>query len=106
MKKHRLFIRSLLIISLATLSFQVSANEVGKSIYDKYCHICHNTGVANSPKLGDKEAWAPRIAKGEEELLKVVITGTTTGLPPKGMCMECDDEMLLETIRYMISTTE
>src|SRR5690606_14908190 len=33
----------------------------GKQIYEGTCAVCHGTGVANAPKLGDKERWAPLI---------------------------------------------
>ena len=33
-------------------------------LYAQTCAVCHATGVAGAPKLGDKAAWAPRIAAG------------------------------------------
>jgi cytochrome c5 len=43
----------------------------GKAVYDKTCVACHASGVANAPKLGDKAAWAPRIATGKDALRAV-----------------------------------
>ena len=40
----------------------------GQKIYQKSCQVCHAAGVAGAPKLGDKDAWAPRIAKGNDAL--------------------------------------
>jgi cytochrome c5 len=37
-------------------------NRSGEQIYKAVCGACHETGVANAPKTGDKAAWAPRIA--------------------------------------------
>lgn len=45
-----------------------SANGDGEALYNKQCMACHATGLLNAPKYGDKEAWAPRIAKGKETL--------------------------------------
>jgi len=47
----------------------------GQALYQKTCQACHATGVAGAPKLGDKEAWAPRIAQGMDTMLKNATTG-------------------------------
>lgn len=47
----------------------------GKTIYDNLCHSCHTAGVAGAPKLGDKAAWAPRLAQGLDTLVKHAING-------------------------------
>lgn len=46
----------------------VLAADAGEKLYEKQCQACHATGLLNAPKLGDKEAWAPRIAKGKDTL--------------------------------------
>lgn len=40
----------------------------GEKIYKSTCFACHDVGVANAPKLGDKTAWASRIATGQDAL--------------------------------------
>ena len=77
----------------------------GKKIYDTKCFACHNTGVANSPKLGDKAAWEPRIATGMDAMLAVAIKGKG-GMPPKGTCMDCSDEDLKAAIQYMVDSVK
>ena len=50
------------IIAISTvlgLSSAVMAAD-GQQIYQSSCQACHATGAAGAPKLGDKEAWAPR----------------------------------------------
>ncbi len=47
----------------------------GKAIYDHLCTSCHTAGVAGAPKLGDKAAWAPRIAEGLDTLVKHATEG-------------------------------
>lgn len=46
----------------------VSAGGDGEALYNKQCMACHASGLLNAPKYGDKDAWAPRIAKGKETL--------------------------------------
>ncbi len=41
--------------------FAATAEETYKSA----CSTCHDAGVANAPKLGDKAAWAPRVKQGK-----------------------------------------
>jgi len=78
-----------------------TASAEGQNIYQKSCQACHATGVAGAPKLGDKEAWAPRIAKGNEALLSSVTNGLKA-MPPKGTCMTCSEDELREAMEYMV----
>lgn len=47
---------------------EVLAANAGEELYNAQCAACHATGLLNAPKFGDKEAWAPRIAKGMDTL--------------------------------------
>lgn len=44
------------------------AANAGEELYNAQCVACHAAGLLNAPKFGDKEAWAPRIAKGKDTL--------------------------------------
>lgn len=44
---------------------------------------CHGTGAAGAPKFGDAAAWAPRIAAGYDEVLRIALTGKGA-MPPRG----------------------
>ena len=73
----------------------------GQTIYKTACFTCHDAGVAGAPKLGDKAAWAPRIAKGNEALYSTLQNGLNA-MPPKGTCMNCSDDELRAVLDYMI----
>ena len=73
----------------------------GQKIYKTYCQACHANGVAGSPKFGDKEAWAPRIAKGNDILFLSLKNGLKA-MPPKGGCMTCNDDDLRAAMEYMV----
>lgn len=68
--------------------------------YEKSCKLCHDGGLMGAPKTGDVAAWAPRLAKGNDVLLKNVITGINA-MPPKGTCMDCTDEEFQKLIEKM-----
>jgi cytochrome c5 len=74
----------------------------GEEIYQKSCQTCHAAGIAGAPKFGDKEAWAPRIAKGTDALMESVMNGLNA-MPAKGACMSCSDEELRSAMEYMVS---
>lgn len=47
---------------------EVLSATAGKELYKSNCKLCHEPGLLNAPKTGDKEAWAERIAKGIDTL--------------------------------------
>ena len=51
----------------AAATEELAANA-GEELYNAQCAACHASGLLNAPKFGDKEAWAPRIAKGKDTL--------------------------------------
>ncbi|GAO26136.1 cytochrome c class I [Alicycliphilus sp. B1] len=60
-----------------------AGQAAGKAVYESTCVACHGTGVAGAPKFGDKAAWAPRLAAGFDEVLKIATQGKGA-MPPKG----------------------
>ena len=47
----------------------------GESVYAAQCTACHAAGLVGAPKSGDVAAWAPRLTKGYETLLKHALEG-------------------------------
>ncbi|MEK6243208.1 MAG: c-type cytochrome [Pseudomonadota bacterium] len=60
------------------------AAKSGEAIVKEVCFACHQAGVANAPKLGDKAGWAPRLKLGLEGLLQSVIKGKGAMAPRAG----------------------
>jgi cytochrome c5 len=61
--------------------------DTGKALYTQACAMCHGAGIAGAPKLGDKVAWAPRLAQGSAVLYQHAINGfqgKAGVMPPKG----------------------
>jgi cytochrome c5 len=74
----------------------------GKAVYDTTCMVCHAAGVANAPKLGDKSAWAPRLATGIETLYSSSLKGKNA-MPPKGGNVALPDADVKAAVDYMVA---
>jgi len=78
------------------------ADHPGKAVYQQYCYACHQAGIADAPKLGDKEAWASRLSKSRAELVDNVINGMAPGMPPRAGCASCTDDELAAAVDFMV----
>lgn len=76
-----------------------------KDIYEHNCKMCHQTGVAGAPKLGNKGDWQPRIDQGLDVLLKAA-WGGIRAMPPKGNCLQCNEDDIKKTIQFMIDAAK
>jgi cytochrome c5 len=88
-------------MSVALLATAGAAMADGRAIYQQACAACHATGAAGSPKMGDKAAWAPRIATGAEALYASSINGKGV-MPPKGGRADISDADIKAAVDYMI----
>ena len=61
----------------------VSSMKSGEQVFAAQCTACHTAGLLGSPKLGDAEAWGPRIKTGYEALLHSALAGKGQ-MPPQG----------------------
>ena len=91
--------------SLVAMTTAMQAQAGGAEIYTAKCMACHASGAAGAPKLGDKEAWAPRIATGMDALVASVINGKNA-MPPKGACMDCSDDDIKAAVEHMVSGSQ
>ena len=82
-----------------------STGRPGGKIYNKVCVACHTSGIAGAPKAGDAAAWAPRIAKGIDVMMKNVKNGINA-MPPKGTCGDCSDDELKAVVQYLLDQSK
>jgi len=75
--------------------------DIGQNRYEQTCKLCHEAGLADAPKLGDKSAWKTRVDQGIEILIKHALHGLKA-MPPKGGCMGCSEEEIRKTVEYMV----
>jgi cytochrome c5 len=73
----------------------------GEETYNTVCSVCHAQGVANAPKLGDKDAWDPRIAKGWDILVEHALKGFNA-MPAKGGRVDLADDQIITAVGYMV----
>ncbi len=98
-------IRLALITALLLPLGSATADDAIQAIYDGKCSACHVSGVAGAPKLGDAEAWAPRLEKGPDALLASVTNGLGA-MPPMGTCNDCTGEQLVALIDLMTASVK
>jgi len=80
-------------------------NKKGEEVYKSSCFACHESGVAESPKLGDKEAWVARIATGNDALYTAAISGKGV-MPPKGGNMGLSDDDVKAAVDFMVTKSQ
>jgi len=76
------------------------AGRSGAEVYTTFCRTCHETGLQQAPVSGDLAAWATRLEKGMDELVRTSREGINL-MPPMGACMQCTDDELRAAIEYM-----
>ncbi|GEK49790.1 cytochrome c [Vreelandella venusta] len=77
----------------------------GEALYASAgCVACHAAGVAGAPKLGDAEAWGPRIEQGTDALYQSVFNGKGV-MPPRGGSSASDEE-IMAVVDYMVSAVQ
>jgi cytochrome c5 len=88
-------------IALAASAPKTAAgSRSGEDMVKAVCGACHTAGVAGAPKIGDKGAWAPRIALGLDGLLKSAIAGKNA-MPPKGGAADATEDEIKRAIIVM-----
>lgn len=74
----------------------------GEKVYKGLCFSCHDAGVVGAPKLGDKAAWAPRIAAGMDSLYNNSLKGKGA-MPAKGGNPKLSDEEVKAAVDWMVA---
>lgn len=86
---------------LAARAMALSPSDVAlKEIYERSCKTCHAVAETGAPLTGDAAGWQPRMAQGMDKMVDHVIAGFG-GMPPFGLCMDCDAEQFEALIRFM-----
>ncbi len=73
--------------------------KTGQQVFEAQCTTCHTAGLLGAPKFGDSAAWAPRIAKGFNELWHSALNGK--GNMPKQGGGDFSDYEVARAVVYM-----
>ncbi|MES2101412.1 MAG: c-type cytochrome [Pseudomonadota bacterium] len=76
------------------------------ALYTQLCQTCHAAGVAGAPKVGDKAAWAARLAEAKDidGVTAIAIKGKGA-MPPKGGSTASDAEFKA-VVTYMVNASK
>ncbi len=77
----------------------------GQKIYQNACAMCHKTGTAGAPKIGDLPAWEARIAQGIDVLYEHSIKGFKGSkgmMPAKGGRASLSDDEVKAAVDFMV----
>ncbi|MDX1733195.1 MAG: c-type cytochrome [Halioglobus sp.] len=83
----------------ASLQLQPADKDLA-GIYNRSCRSCHTVAATGAPLTGDSAGWAERMAKGMPTLVDNVVNGYG-GMPPYGLCMDCDAAQFEALIDFM-----
>ncbi|GMG87347.1 c-type cytochrome [Biformimicrobium ophioploci] len=84
----------------ATSQVLQPADPALAEIYSRSCRSCHTVAATGAPLTGDVAGWSPRLEKGMDTLVNNVVNGSG-GMPPFGMCMDCDLDQFEALIEFM-----
>lgn len=75
--------------------------RTGQEIYNNFCAGCHTSGRNGAPRFGDLTQWDGISAKGMSALIYSTKNGLN-GMPPMGLCNDCNDEEIKLSVEYLI----
>lgn len=73
----------------------------GTEIVVAACAACHQTGVMDAPKMGDRATWASRMDDGLAPLVASAIQGKG-GMPPMGSCADCSEDEIHNAVVVLL----
>jgi cytochrome c5 len=80
----------------------LAGERSGERIVRAQCAKCHEAGVGGAPRIGDREAWAPRLKDGLDNAVRVAIRGHG-GMPPRGDQADLTDAEMRSAVLHMIN---
>jgi cytochrome c5 len=76
------------------------AERTGAEIVKVQCMKCHEAGKGGAPKIGDRDAWIPRLKDGLDSAVRSATKGHG-GMPARGGMADLTDSELRNAIIYL-----
>jgi cytochrome c5 len=94
-----------LVLATVPLAFAARAQtseRSGEEVVNAVCAKCHATGEGGAPKIGDRDAWIPRIKRGLDDVVRSAIRGHQA-MPARGGAANLTDNEIRNGVIYMFS---
>lgn len=95
---------AVVVVAAADTSAGAQTEKSGEQVVKDTCSMCHASGMMNAPKIGDKAAWAPRIAQGYDTLVSHAINGIRS-MPARGGGQNLTDAEVSNAVKYMANAS-
>lgn len=73
----------------------------GEQIVQERCQECHVSGKNGAPKIGDVEAWTPRLKDGVDRLVNSAISGHNS-MPARGGMSNLSDAEMRAAVEFIV----
>jgi cytochrome c5 len=87
--------------AVAEATIEITETLSGATAYKKACATCHEQGLGNAPKTGDRDAWAGRSWLWEAILVEHARQGYL-GMPAQGEGAQLSDAEISLAAEYML----
>ncbi len=79
------------------------ADRTGEEVVQAVCAKCHQTGEGGAPRIADRAAWTPRVAKGLATVTQAALKGHG-GMPARGGMADLSDIEIKRAVEYMFNS--
>jgi len=100
--------RSASVLALAALAAagfapaQAQQELRGQVIVNLQCGKCHEQGAMGAPRIGDRDAWIPRLKEGVDPLVRRAMRGHDN-MPARGGLAQLTDSEFRSAVVYMFT---
>jgi cytochrome c5 len=77
-----------------------AAPRSGEEVVKAQCVKCHGEGKGGAPKIGDRDAWIPRLKDGLDNTVRSAIHGHG-GMPARGGMADLTDAEMRSAVIYL-----